>query len=182
MKPIRPFLVFAALAAFALVSRADNRKSPHETTSARFGPDRVTVVYGRPYTKSPTTGEMRQIWGGLVPWDKPYRLGADEATLLLTTKPLVFGTTVVQPGAYTLYQIPSESGTSKLVFSSAIGKWGVPVDTKHDVASIDLTKSALAEPVHQLTIAIGKDAATGGGVLRIEWENTEFSAPFTLQK
>ena len=81
------------------------RVSPHETINAsiggRGGP-RVTITYGRPYSKDPKTGEIRKIWGHLVKWDKADRLGADEATLLLTQKPLLFGTTEIPAGAYTL--------------------------------------------------------------------------------
>ncbi len=161
-------------------------KSPHETTSAVIGDrktgSRVTVTYGRPFTADPKTGTPRKIWGGLVPWDKPDRLGADEATLLLTQKPLVFGSVTIPAGAYTLYQIPSENGGSKLAFSSALGKWGVPVDTGHDVARVDLQKSTLDKAADQLTIRVENSPATGGGLLTIEWENTAFSAPFTVAK
>jgi hypothetical protein len=161
-------------------------KSPHETTGAVIGDrrtgNRVTITYGRPYSKDPKSGELRKIWGGLVPWGKADRLGSDEATLLLTQKPIVFGTTTIPPGAYTLYIVPSESGPTKLAFSSNLGKWGVPVDESHDVARVDLTKTTLDKSVDQLTISVENDSATGGGVLRIKWETTEFSAPFTVAK
>jgi len=161
-------------------------KSPHETTSAVIGDrktgNRVTITYGRPYSKDPTTGEVRKIWGTLVPWDKAYRLGSDEATLLLTQQPLVFGSTTIPAGAYTLYMVPSNTGSSKLAFSSNLGKWGVPVDEKHDVARVDLKSTTLATPADQLTISIENDTTAGGGVLRIRWETTEFSTPFTVGK
>jgi len=161
-------------------------KSPHETTSAVIGErrtgNRVTVTYGRPYIKDPKTGEPRKIWGGLVPWGKADRLGADEATLLLTQKPLVFGSTTIPAGAHTLYIVPSETGPSKLAFSSNLGKWGVPVDETKDIARIDLEKSALDQPADQLTINVENDAVSGGGVLKIKWENTQFTAPFSVAK
>ncbi|HVU24756.1 MAG TPA: DUF2911 domain-containing protein [Opitutus sp.] len=191
MNPLRPLLLTAAFAAASLSTRAaepvhsTGGHSPHETTSAVIGDrrtgNRVTITYGRPFTADPKTGEARKIWGALVPWDQPWRLGADEATLLLTQKPIVFGDTTIAAGAYTLYLVPSESG-AKLVFSSNLGKWGVPVDTGHDVASVPMTKSALAEPVHELTLNVENDAAAGGGVLRIKWESTEYSATFTVAK
>ena len=56
------------------------RLSPHETISSVVGGDRVMIGYGRPYTKSPRTGEVRKIWGKLVPFGKVWRTGADEAT------------------------------------------------------------------------------------------------------
>jgi hypothetical protein len=161
------------------------RVSPHETISAVIGGrngNRVTIVYGRPYAKDPKTGETRKIWGGLVPWDKAHRLGADEATLLLTQQPIDFNGTTIPAGAYTLYLVPSLQGATKLAFSSNLGKWGVPVDEKSDVARVDLAKQAVDPRVDQLTIAVESDQATGGGVLKIVWEDTQFSAPFTVKK
>lgn len=161
------------------------RTSPHETVSAtiggRSGP-RITITYGRPYSKHPKSGEVRTIWGGLVPWDKADRLGADEATLLITQASLKFGDTTIPAGAYTLYIVPSANGVSKLVFSAALGKWGVPVDESKDVARIDLTKHALETPVDQLTIGVEGNPAGDGGMIKIAWESTVFSAAFALAK
>jgi hypothetical protein len=160
--------------------------SPHETISTVIGDrrtgTRVTITYGRPYSKNPKTGEARKIWGGLVAWDKADRLGSDEATVLITQKPLVFGATTIPAGAHTLYFVPSEAGTSKLAFSSNLGKWGVPVDDTHDEARVDAIKEPLTTPVDQLTLAIENNKETGGGTLRIKWENTQFSVPFTVAK
>jgi hypothetical protein len=172
-------LIIAALAALPL-SAQPSRKSPHETLSAVLGDrhtgNRITIVYGRPYTKDPRTGEPRTIWGGLVPWDTAYRLGADEATLFITQKPVMVGNALVQPGAYTLYAIPSENGASMLAISTDIGKWGVPVDEKHDLARVEMKKEPLDTPVDQLTIAVEPDNS-GGGLLKILWAGTQFSVP-----
>jgi hypothetical protein len=160
--------------------------SPHETTSTVIGDRRtgcrVTITYGRPYTKDPRSGEPRKIWGTLVPYGKAWRMGSDEATLLVTQQPLVFGDTVIPAGAYTLYMVPEESGASKLVFSKRLGQWGVPVDEKNDLARVDLKKEALEKSVDQFTMAIANDTAAGGGVIKLMWENTQFSVPFTVQK
>ncbi|MBE2213661.1 MAG: DUF2911 domain-containing protein [Opitutaceae bacterium] len=162
------------------------RTSPHETVGAvigdrRTGP-RITITYGRPFTKHPKSGEVRKIWGGLVAWDKPDRLGADEATLLLTQAALKFGDVTIPAGAYTLYIVPSETGVSRLAFSSALGKWGVPVDESRDVARIALEKHTLAAPIDQLTIAVEGNSAGDGGLLKIAWETTQFAAAFTVAK
>src|SRR5690349_12478077 len=77
--------------------------SPHETTSAVVDGNRVTITYGRPFTKHPKTGEVRKIWGGLVPYGQPWRMGSDEATVLITQKPIELGGTELPAGAYTLY-------------------------------------------------------------------------------
>lgn len=162
------------------------RTSPHETISTvigdrRTGP-RITITYGRPHTKDPRSGEMRQIWGGLVPWDKAWRLGADEATLLLTTAPLTFGDTTIPAGAYTLYLVPSERGETRLAFSSTLGKWGVPVDESKDVARVSMTRHAIETPLDQLAIGLEGDPSGTGGLLKVAWEKTVFTAPFTVAK
>jgi hypothetical protein len=179
----------AALLASTLPVFAQNAKranstggvSPHETTSAVIDGSRVTLTYGRPFSKDPKTGEPRKIWGSLVPWDKAWRTGADEATTLITEQPLAFGDTTLAAGAYTVYTVPSESGTSKLVFSSHLGKWGVPVDEKHDVARVDLKKSSPEKPVDQFTMAVAK-GESGGGVIKLVWEDVQFSVPFSVKK
>lgn len=127
---------------------------------------------------------MRKIWGGLVPWEKADRLGADEATLLITQKPLSLdGKTVIPAGAYTLYLIPSETGPSKLAFSKALGKWGVPVDETQDVTRVELKKSPLEPSIDQLTLTIEKDpAGAETGTLKILWETTQFSLPIASAK
>jgi DUF2911 family protein len=162
------------------------RISPHETISTVIGDrrtgNRITITYGRPYIKDPKTGAPRKIWGGLVAWDKADRLGADEATLLLTQQPLAIAGTTIPAGAYTLYIVPSETGESKLSFSTNLGKWGVGVDETKDLARVPLTKKSLDKSVDQLTIGVENDATTGGGVLKIQWETTEFSVPFTVSK
>ena len=93
------------------------RVSPHETISTVIDGNRVTVVYGRPYTKNPKTGEVRKIWGGLVPYGKVWRTGADEATLLITQKPILFGDAVVPAGVYTLFTLPQADGSAKLIIN-----------------------------------------------------------------
>ncbi len=73
-------LTFVLVAAAMLVSSTSamaqaakkqrQRISPHETITATIDGAEVKLVYGRPYTKDPKSGEMRKIWGGLVPYGK----------------------------------------------------------------------------------------------------------------
>lgn len=191
MNKLKSILLVAAMCASALPLAAQQKRaastggnSPHETTSTVIGDRRtgcrVTITYGRPFTKDPRSGEDRKIWGGLVPYGKAWRLGADEATTLITQQPLAFGDTTIPAGAYTLYLVPDETGASKLAFSSKLGGWGIPVDESHDVARIELKKETLEKAVDQFTISLGKDET--GGVIKLSWETTQFSAPFTVKK
>jgi hypothetical protein len=160
------------------------RISPHETVGGVINGDRVTVIYGRPYTKDPKTGKPRKIWGGLVPYGAIWRTGADEATLLITQKPITFGATTIPAGAYTLFTLPNEDGSAKLIINKQIGQWGIgpgSYDAQQDLARIDLKKEALTDPVDQFTIGVAENPS-GGGLLKLSWENTQFSAAFTVNK
>ncbi len=161
------------------------RRSPHETTSTVIGDrrtgNRVVIVYGRPYIKDPRTGEPRKIWGGLVPFGKVWRTGADEATLLVTQQPLLFGTAKIPAGACTLFMLPAEDGSAKLIFNRQIGQWGLQYDDKQDIARVDLKRESLEKPADQLTITVENNPA-GGGVIKLAWESVQYSAAFSVSQ
>jgi hypothetical protein len=181
MNTLKSLFMIAALMVSGLPLLAQqHRVSPHETIGGVIDGDRITVVYGRPYTKNPHGDDMRKIWGGLVPYGEVWRMGADEATLLITQKPLVIGGTTVPAGCYSLYTLPNEDGTAKLIINKAIGQWGTQYDQSQDLARVDLKKAALDKSVDQFTMAVAK--GDGGGVLKLSWENTEYSVAFTVQK
>ena len=63
MNHIKSTLIIAAMIASTLPVMAQRQRvSPHETISGVIDGNRVTVVYGRPYTKDPKSGDMRKIW------------------------------------------------------------------------------------------------------------------------
>jgi hypothetical protein len=187
MQMLRLTQIVAAVALLGALplSAQQKRVSPHETIYAFIGErhtgNLITITYGRPYTAYPGTAVPRKIWGGLVPWGKAYRLGADEATLLTNQQPIIIGGTTIPAGAHTLYLVPSENGPTQLAFSTNIGIWGDPVDETHDLARVDLAKESLEKSVDQLTLAVESNPA-GGGELKIMWENTQFSVAFTNAK
>ena len=141
------------------------RISPHETITAKIDGDEMKLVYGRPYTKKPGTTEARKIWGGLVPYGKVWRTGADEATLLTTAQPIELGGYSLAPGTYSLFTVPYEDGTAKLVINKKTGQWGIPYnedsEKANELARVDLKKSTLDKTVDQFTMAIEPEA--GGG-------------------
>jgi Protein of unknown function (DUF2911) len=183
MKNLRPnLLISLSFVAASLAIAADKpRVSPHETISADIDGAKVTIVYGRPYTKDPKTGAPRKIWGELVPFGKVWRTGADEATLLTTTQPLDIGGTTVPAGTYSLFSQPEENGSAKLIVNKQTGQWGTKYDEKQDLFRIDMKKEAVDKPVDQFTMAIEKNPA-GGGTLKLTWENTQYSVSLKAKK
>jgi hypothetical protein len=178
MKSLRSILVILPalfLTASLLLAQEKQRVSPHETVNGTVGDAKITIVYGRPYSKDPKSGEKRKIWGGLVPFGKVWRMGADEATLLTTDKDITIGGTAVPAGKYSLYLLPAEGG-SKLIVNKQTGQWGTKYDESQDLVRIDLKKQAADKPVDQFTIAID------GGMLKLMWEDTQYSAAIAAKK
>ena len=179
--------VAVVLAAGLPAMAQQKRLSPHETISSVISGDRVMLVYGRPYTKSPHTGEIRKIWGGLVPYGQVWRTGADEATLLIVQKPIVLGGATIPAGCYSVWTLPNEDGTAKLIINKQIGQWGEDLrtpenvyDDANDVARVDLKKSDLDDSVDQFTMSIEKDPdVKGGGLIKLKWEKTQYAVGFT---
>jgi hypothetical protein len=156
------------------------RFSPHDATCMVIDGNRVTIFYGRPYSKDPTSGHVRKVWGTLVPYGKVWRFGADEATLLVTQQPIQIGETTLPAGAYSLFMLPDKT-SAKLIVNKQIGQWGLEYDEKQDFARIELRQEPLKDTADQFTIAI-ENNPEGGGLIRILWENTQFIAPFTVKK
>jgi DUF2911 family protein len=173
------FLPALLLATATLLAAEKPRVSPHETVKASIAGDEITIVYGRPYTKDPKSGEARKIWGTLVPYGKVWRMGADEATLFTTEKPLDMNGTTIPAGSYSLYLLPDEKG-AKLIVNKQTGQWGTKYDESQDLARIDMQKSDAAEEANQFTIEI--EGKADGGVLNLMWEKTQYSVPFTVKK
>jgi DUF2911 family protein len=157
-----------------------SRVSPHETVTASVDGSDVTIVYGRPYTKDPKSGTARKIWGELVPFGKVWRAGADEATLLTTKETFDIGGTTIPAGTYSLFVLP-ESGSAKLIVNKQTGQWGTKYDEKQDLARIDMKKEAVDKQVDQFTITIEKNPA-GGGILKLAWQNTQYSVALKAKK
>lgn len=175
----------AALPAFtpltAPVMAQQPRVSPPDVAGAVIDGARTTIYYSRPYTKDPKTGAARKIWGGVVPFGQVWRMGANEATMLVTQQPLEAGGETLPAGAYTLFMLPQEDGTAKLIVNGQVGQWGSQYNQAQDVGRVDLVRETLDKPVDQFTITIAKNDA-GGGVLRMAWDNAQYSIPFTVKK
>jgi hypothetical protein len=167
-------VLLAAVLGGALVPAASAQQklaSPRDSTKATIAGATIAIDYGRPSKRG------REIFGGLVPFDRVWRTGANEATTLVTDKPLMFGSLMVPAGKYTLWTVPGKAGW-KLVINKQTGQWGTNYDQAQDLGRVDMKVETLASPVEQMVIKL--QPAAGGGVLRIEWDKTAAVVPFMV--
>jgi hypothetical protein len=118
------------------------RQSPHDTVTAQINGANIHVSFGSPAVKG------RTIWGGLVPYDKPWRGGADEATLFTTDKDITIDGKKLAAGAYSLFVIPSKNKWT-YIFNSQTGQWGIKMG---GVANFDESKNVLTVTADPKTV------------------------------
>ena len=146
--------------------------SPHVKTEATVDGANLSITYGRPALKGRLPGKDLDPYEG-----REWRTGADEATTLVTDKPLTFGSLKVPAGTYTLYTIPT-GGTWHLIVSKKTGQWGIPYPQGEDLGRAPMMLGKPAEATERLTISI-QDTAKGG-TITIDWGATRASIPFTV--
>ena len=112
----------------------------------------------------------RKIFGGLVPFDKIWRTGANEATTFVTDTNLMVGDQQVPAGSYTLFTVPTEKAWT-LVISKKTGEWGTAYPGEsEDLVRVKMKASQFSPAVENMTI----DLKPTGNVctLSVSWEQT----------
>jgi hypothetical protein len=181
MKTAAVIGLFALVVSTAIVGAAQRpRVSPHEIHEFDASGCHFTINYGRPSKKG------RVIWGGLVPSGKWWMPGADEATIITTTKALAFDSVTMPAGEHTLYMWPDDKAP-KLIISKEVGQFHTVYHPDRDLGRVDYVLTMIKEPVEQLTYLV--EAQPGGpstslrpgGVLKLIWDDREYSAAFTVK-
>ena len=166
-----PFIdVPAAAQRFAADDRAGHGLGVASTDTVARGTvngNLVVVTYGSPRTRG------RTILGGVVPYDRVWRTGANAATVLVTDRALTVGGTTLPAGAYSLWTVPKQDGTVTLIVNRQHGQWGTDYDPSQDLARIPMQSSTAATPQDRFTIDVGGTAPQ----LRMAWDTFVWTVP-----
>jgi hypothetical protein len=132
----------------------------------------MTIDYGQPH------GRGRTIFGGLVPYDQVWRLGANWATRLTLDLDVRIGDLDVPRGEYTLFLLPRETG-AELIVSLETRQWGTDYDSSRDFGRTPVGRRTLAATTRSLAITLEPDPQEGNGdvpsgTLRITWGELEY--------
>ena len=116
MKKILGLLtVFAFSIGFSFSQK--KRVSPKETTTGEINGVEVSINYCAPSVKG------RKIWGELVPYDKIWRAGANEATTMEFGKDISIQNNKLPAGKYSFFVIPNKEKCT-LIFNNDFKQWG----------------------------------------------------------
>jgi hypothetical protein len=163
------FTVFlAATAAFGQVRTP--RPSPKSSLMQTVGLTDITINYNRPGVKG------RPIWGALVPYDKVWRTGANEATTIQFSDDVWINGQKLAKGLYSLHTVPS-AGDWTVIFNSVAEQWGsYSYDEKKDALRVKVTPQT-AEHREWLTFEI-PEMTTDTAKVVMRWE--KIAVPFTV--
>src|SRR5687767_12929566 len=103
------------------------------------------VIYSRPHKQG------RKIFGSLLPFNEPWRLGANEATEIEFFQPVRIQDKPIAKGRYILYSIPTAEHWT-IVFNSNIYSWGLKPDLKQDVYRFRIPAEPAPAVVESYTI------------------------------
>ena len=144
--------------------------SPRDSSLARVGAAEIAVAYGRPSMRG------RTIWGALVPWNQVWRTGANDATVLRTSRDLTIGGVPVPAGSYTVTTLPAAGGTKLILSGEPATRGGQP----QEVARIDMATTELATPVERFTISI-EPGQGNRATLAMSWDRRRMTAPIVAR-
>lgn len=190
------FLLGTALLTLAPEAAAQDlhpsrRPSPAGIARTFIGDTYVKVTYGRPYARG------RAIFGTptgdgefLVPFGRMWRTGANEATELTVSAPVMVEGQRLEAGTYSVFTVPGPStwavhinrqvgmdGTGRL--DPETGAFSETYDPADDVLVVEVPSGALSEDVDQLTIEFRPATPGGWADMVLMWERTQVSIRIT---
>jgi hypothetical protein len=146
--------------------------SQHAVVKQRVGLTDVEVDYSRPNKNS------RNVFGGLVPFDKPWRTGANQPTKVTISAPVKVGDKDVAAGEYVLYTIPGANEWA-IIFSKNVKAQSLADQKPEDEAARVTAKSvALASPAETFTIGF-EDLRANSATMYFEWDKTRVPIKLT---
>lgn len=166
---ISAIVVVVLVALFLGLRTWTKSHSPLANASISQNDISIEVEYCRPYAKG------REVFGSLVPYDKVWRTGANEATTIEFNKDVFVLGNRLPAGTYSLWTIPNPEKWT-VIFNSETGQWGTNYSEETDVLRVQVTPETLSSPLEQLTINFaGTDSLIN---MSIAWEATQINVPF----
>lgn len=178
MKKAFVSLLLAVFAVVAVQTTLYAQKDPSESLTPRASPMAVAktmygdegyakVVYCRPQKKG------REIFGGIVAYDKVWRTGANEATEVTFTEDIEINGKTLEAGTYALFTIPGKDEWT-VIFNSALGQWGAyQYDESKDVMRVKADVQESDQMYEAFTIAFAED----GSSMMMVWDKTMVTVP-----
>ncbi len=148
------------------------RLSPSASVGQMIGITEVTVTYGRPSVRG------REVFGELVPFDRVWRTGADEATVIQFADPVTVGGAEIAPGAYALFTIPGEEEWT-VILNDEPNQWGAyNYETDRNVHTFTVTPEAAS--FRELMTFTFDGVTSNEATLTLHWDELRVPIPLAV--
>lgn len=132
----------------------------------------MRIIYSRPQQQG------RKIFGGLVKYNVPWRLGANEATEIEFFSKATIQDQQVKPGRYILYCIPQETKWT-LVLNSNLYSWGLEQNRQKDLVRFEVPVETTNIPIEFFTIACEKRSDKSADIVFV-WDDVKAKLPVSF--
>lgn len=132
----------------------------------------MRIIYSRPQK------EKRKIFDGLVKYDSPWRLGANEATEIEFFSPATVQGKTVKQGRYILYCIPQETKWT-LVLNSNLYSWGLEQNREKDLLQFEAPVEKNDVIIEYFTIATVKRSDKNAEIIFL-WDDVKAKLPVSF--
>ncbi|MCX8480997.1 MAG: DUF2911 domain-containing protein [Sediminibacterium sp.] len=161
------FVTIAVITGF-FVSNAQVKMpaaSPTATISQEFGLGKIEITYSRPSLKGRTVFGEKST---LAPLNEMWRVGANAATKIVFTEPVIIGGKRIDSGSYVIYVIP-RNNEWEIIFNKGLKNWGVDgYKESEDVVRIKAPTWIPAKPLETFSISI-QDITNETCNLQMSW-------------
>jgi hypothetical protein len=147
------------------------RVSPKAAVIETVGFTEIRIDYNRPGVKE------RVIWGGLVPYNKVWRAGANEATKFIFSTDVKINGKTLKAGSYGFFVIPTKEKWT-IIFNKVADQWGAfEYNEAEDALRFEVTpeEGSMQEWLAYTITKTSKNSA----VVKLEWE--KLKVPLTIE-
>jgi hypothetical protein len=163
-------VLLVATSAMAQQQMRTPRPSPKASLMQAVGLTDITINYNRPGVKG------RAIWGALVPYDKVWRTGANEATTIEFSDDVWINGNKLAKGLYSLHTIPTANQWT-VIFNSVASQWGsYSYDAAKDALRVQVTPEK-ADHREWMSFEV-PEMTTDTAKVVLRWE--KIAVPFTV--
>lgn len=149
--------------------------SSAQTIVQSLGISKITLVYSRPNMNG------RKIFGGLEPYGKVWRTGANQIPTITFESEVTVAGNKVAPGTYGILTVPNKDRWT-IIFTKNYNQWGsYTYNQAEDLFRFSVTPQLLDKPVETFTISFS-EVTPSSAKMNLSWENTLVSYDLSVDE
>jgi hypothetical protein len=149
--------------------------SSYQTLTQSLGTRNITIAYSRPNMNG------REIFGGLEPYDKVWRTGANQIPTITFEGEVSVAGNKVSPGTYGILTIPNKDKWT-IIFTKNNNQWGsYTYNESEDLFRFSVVPQFLEKPVETFTISFS-EVTPKSAKMNLSWENTLVTYDLTVDE